>query len=244
MRELTFLLFSCCLVALPVLAQAPNQEGGGGRRGGFNFMRMNPVMAALDADHDGVVTAGEWAKAPEVLRSLDRDGDGTLTAIELRPAMFGRGGRGREGEGQHEHEGGGARPANDSARVVDTYMAFDKNGDGVLTKDELPERMQGLLARGDANQDGKLTREELTKLAGAAASSGGGERRSADGPPPDPIFTALDTDHDGKVSPAEIAQAAAALAKLDKNQDGRLTEDEVRPAFGGPRGPGFGGPRP
>lgn len=130
-------------------------------------------------------------------------------------------------------------------------MEFDKNADGVLTKDELPERMQGLFARADANQDSKLTREELTKLATASApaNSGGGPPRGEGrpgfgGPPADPIFTALDTDHDGKVSAAEIAQAAASIAKLDKNQDGRITEDEVRPAFGGPRGPGFGGPRP
>ncbi len=46
-----------------------------------------------------------------------------------------------------------------------------------------------------------------------------------------PVQAALDTDTDGVISSAEIAQAPAALRKLDKNGDGKLTEDEVRPNF-------------
>jgi len=53
-----------------------------------------------------------------------------------------------------------------------------------------------------------------------------------------PVLAALDADKDGKISPAEIENAAAALKTLDKNGDGSLTEDEVRPSFGGRGGPG------
>ncbi len=49
--------------------------------------------------------------------------------------------------------------------MVNELLAFDKNDDGQLSKDELSERMQGLITRGDANQDGILTRDELRKLA-------------------------------------------------------------------------------
>ena len=45
-----------------------------------------------------------------------------------------------------------------------------------------------------------------------------------------PAFTALDSDSDGTISAAEIAKAATALKALDKNGDGKLTEEEVRPA--------------
>ncbi|MFN5734023.1 MAG: hypothetical protein ACK48R_19430 [Planctomyces sp.] len=49
-----------------------------------------------------------------------------------------------------------------------------------------------------------------------------------------PLMQALDADQDGSLSPAEIENAAKALAKLDKNGDGTLSTDELRPAQGGP----------
>jgi len=55
-----------------------------------------------------------------------------------------------------------------------------------------------------------------------------GERRL----PPLPILRALDADGDGEISTAEIDGAAAALKSLDKNEDGKLEMDEVRPDFG------------
>ena len=53
-----------------------------------------------------------------------------------------------------------------------------------------------------------------------------------------PSTAALDADGDGTISDAELNNAPAALRKLDKNNDGNLTEEEVRPNFGGRRGPG------
>ena len=57
-----------------------------------------------------------------------------------------------------------------------------------------------------------------------------------------PVMTALDSDGNGEISPEEIKGAVAALKKLDKNKDGKLTEDELRPNFAG-RG-GASGQRP
>jgi hypothetical protein len=48
-------------------------------------------------------------------------------------------------------------------------------------------------------------------------------------PPPDLIIQALDVNHDGVIDADEIANASAALKKLDKNGDGKLTLDEVLP---------------
>lgn len=187
-------------------------------RGGFG--RMNPLVSALDTDGDGAVSAAERAAAPQALRKLDRNGDGQLTAAELRPNFGGGQGRG---------PGGGPQD------MAANLMRFDKNGDGVLDPSELPERMQGLIARGDRNGDGKLTRDEI---AGLAQAQPGGR-----GPGGDPALRALDTDADGTISSAEIASSAAALSTLDRNGDGILSGDEIRPAFGpgGPRGGRFGG---
>lgn len=61
-------------------------------------------------------------------------------------------------------------------------------------------------------------------------------------PPKHPLETALDANGDGVIDATEIANASAALKKLDKNGDGKLTEDEYRPMRpqGGPGGPGGG----
>ena len=46
-----------------------------------------------------------------------------------------------------------------------------------------------------------------------------------------PILIALDADGNGEISDTEIMHSAAALRKLDKNKDGKLTPDELRPSF-------------
>jgi EF hand domain-containing protein len=48
-------------------------------------------------------------------------------------------------------------------------------------------------------------------------------------PPPNPLFMALDVNHDGVIDADEIANASAELKTLDKNGDGVLTRDEVCP---------------
>ena len=133
------------------------------------MMRRFPLMMALDANGDGVITAEEINNAPAALRKLDKNGDGKLTEDELRPEFpegpGGRGGEGRRGEGP-----GGPNPD----EMVKQLLEFDKNGDGQLSKDEVPERLHGLFERGDTNKDGLLGKDELRKLAEAQA---GGARR-------------------------------------------------------------------
>ena len=47
-------------------------------------------------------------------------------------------------------------------------------------------------------------------------------------------FSLFDTDHDGVLSPAEIAAAPEVLRQLDKNHDGSLTADELPRRHPGP----------
>ncbi len=60
------------------------------------------------------------------------------------------------------------------------------------------------------------------------------------GPPPHPLMMALDKDRDGRLSAAEIADAPKALKALDRDGDGMLDRDELRP----PGPPGGRRPRP
>jgi hypothetical protein len=64
--------------------------------------------------------------------------------------------------------------------------------------------------------------------AGGPPPNGGGPGGGGHCPPPDPVFTALDTNHDGVIDSNEIANASAALKTLDKNGDGQLTTDEYQ----------------
>lgn len=213
-------------------------------------MRFNPLFQALDSDEDGELSKGEIKNAAKSLRKLDKNKDGQLTAEEFRP-NFPPGGPGPQGEGRRPAPGGPegdhregppqAGAGADPEDMVKNLMAFDKNGDGKLSKDELPERMQAMLERGDSNKDGFLSPDEIRTMALAQQGPGGPGGRGPGGPGRprrmDPILAALDLNHDGILSKDEIDAAPDSLRALDKNGDGKLTMEELRPNFPGSNGP-------
>lgn len=150
----------------------------------------------------------------------------------------------------------GDAPAKDysASPIVTRMMAFDKDKDGKLTKEEVTDsRLQNLFTDADTNKDGIVTKEELMALAAkmdadmpAQGRGGDGPGRGGDGPgrgrgpggpggrggPPGgpamlPIIKALDADGNGELSAKEIDNAPAALRSLDKNKDGKLTREEM-----------------
>ena len=57
-----------------------------------------------------------------------------------------------------------------------------------------------------------------------------GEQGEPGRPPmPNPLVAALDTNGDREISAEELQAATASLLTLDKNSDGKLTDDEMRP---------------
>ncbi|MFN7989644.1 MAG: hypothetical protein U0529_19380 [Thermoanaerobaculia bacterium] len=117
-------------------------------------------------------------------------------------------------------------------------LALDTDGDEVLSAAEIANA-PAALKKLDTNGDGQLTMDELRpKRPDDGGPAGGPKAPDRSGPPPEagrpkrplpPIVAALDADGDGVISAAEIANAAAALRKLDRNRDGKLTPDEYRP---------------
>jgi hypothetical protein len=71
-----------------------------------------------------------------------------------------------------------------------------------------------------------------------AQDSPGG--RGPGGRPGSPIMAALDANKDGEIDATELANATTALKALDKDGDGKLAGDEIRPPRrrGGPDGHG------
>jgi Ca2+-binding EF-hand superfamily protein len=206
-------------------------------------------LGVIDADGDGTLSAGEIGAAPAALLRLDKDSDSRITAEDVRAMMqqF-RGRGGPEGGPGGRGQGGGPRGPEGSltVNIVDdalkTFMAFDANGDGKLSKAELPERMQGLFSRGDENKDGFLASDEIRKIATAQAAPaqpagpggpGGPEGRrggfGGDVNPirMDPVFAIVDADGDGVITVEEVGGSPKALRKLDTNGDGKVTPDEV-----------------
>jgi hypothetical protein len=72
---------------------------------------------------------------------------------------------GKGGKGKGKGKGGNLS----AAEIVDRIMSFDKNNDGKITKDELPERLHYLIERGDTNKDGVLDKAEIQQLASTIA---------------------------------------------------------------------------
>ena len=230
------LIWLASMMTIALLGQEHEHQEGGGGRGGMR-PPMSPLMMALDGDHDGAVSAKELQQASAALRKADKNGDGKLDGEELRPAFRGRGPEGGEGRREGRPGGGGANPGN----MVDTLMGFDADKNGKLTKAEVPERMQGLFDRADVNKDDVLTRDELTKVSAAPRGEGGpGGRQGGPGGPEggprgrmmDPIAAALDANHDGAVDKSEMQAAPAALKQLDRNSNGSLEAQELRPMMG------------
>lgn len=90
--------------ATMIAQDGPPPAGGPGGPGVNGHRPPPPVIAVLDANHDGVLDAGEIANASAALLKLDKNGDGQLTPEELRPP------RPPHAEGNADNGGPGGPP--------------------------------------------------------------------------------------------------------------------------------------
>jgi Ca2+-binding EF-hand superfamily protein len=110
------------------------------------------------------------------------------------------------------------RPLVDVAAFLREY---DRDKDGSLTKEEMPDWLHYNFARLDANKDGKISKDELEK--GMAYLQ---QRRR----PSDVVFVLVEMSDCDECCAEELQRAYETLFKLDKNKDGKIDPDELKAA--------------
>lgn len=109
--------------------------------------------------------------------------------------------------------------------VLRQFDEMDKNKDGVLSKEELPEQMRS----------GSERRKVRQELANAQGNKDGNQRPGRPRPPRGPgslmpggqSLQALDANQDGQISKEEMTATIDSLAVLDTNKDGTVDRDEM-----------------
>ena len=108
----------------------------------LEFMRTNPVLAVLDVNGNGEISAEEIQHSSVALRTLDQNHDGSLTLSELLPEAA-------------------------VQRAAMILHRLDTNRDGKLSQQEWTTDeagpLRGLFERTDRNGDGLITAAELTE---------------------------------------------------------------------------------
>ncbi|MEO2014770.1 MAG: hypothetical protein ABGZ53_10405, partial [Fuerstiella sp.] len=171
--------------------------------------KPNPgiAFARLDANHDGQLvpeelSEGAWGK----LSRVDANHDWAVTMEEIRAARM-------------EDERRVQKPKPGAA-----FNHLDTSDDGRLTPDEVTPIAWMKLSRADANEDGAVTLQELR----AAREE---HEHRVRRPQPAAVFARLDLNEDGQLTADEVSEEVwAKLSQADANEDGAVTLEELRAA--------------
>ncbi len=189
---------------------------------------MRQRFKDADKNADGKVTKDEFPGPPERFQALDRNQDGGVTADEIEAAlkdgMNGEGGRGKRMFQRFDKDGDGKVSRAEFPGGDEGFQAMDKNGDGFVTTDEVPAGRPGDKGGkkpagtppGAATTPGEAP---MAPTAPATGPAGGGLGT---------LFTALDRDHDGKLSRAEFPGTDDEWRRLDRNANGWVEADEAK----------------
>lgn len=202
----------------PGTGPGPGREGQPRRRPDFDRL-----FEMADRDGDGRIALNDL---PEAMRQrmqpvFERLGKEQLTREDFE--RLGRPSPGQRAAGQ---------PRADHRRL---FERFDEDGDGTLTRDEIPvplrRRFDPLFERLDKQE---LTRDDFTRALRQQRLRADGDRRPGEAVQPEGgglplrmLGRLLDADGDGQLTTAEIDSLSEKFAELDADGDGKLTGAEL-----------------
>jgi len=202
------------------------------------------LFKMADTNNDGQISQKEAIDLGNLMVGgfffrADANGDGTVSQDEARQArdallaqkpllryLLQKGQQGRTATGANANANGNANAAANPLQGALTIL--DTNNDKQIQATELRQAVQtavqGVFASADTNRDGQLSPAELN------ASVAGAIRTASQG-----AFQAADADRNGQLSREEfdraiIEPANAVFMMLDVNNDGQLSQDEMRSA--------------
>jgi Ca2+-binding EF-hand superfamily protein len=179
---------------------------------------MAKEFGDLDKDKDGKITVKEISPVkPPVnvdfaFKTVDKNNDGVITIDEC-PKKF----RMKFSAADINNDGKVTKQEVDSAISTlnknSIFKIFDKNGDGMLSKEECPGNMKEQFKAIDADNDGKLTADEVKSIKKEVSSGD--------------WFTKMDKDNDGKIIFSECPKNFKQdFCVVDINQDKKITRTE------------------
>jgi len=118
--------------------------------------------------------------------------------------------------------------AQQADRSQQMIRRMDRNGDGRISREELPEQMRRFFDRVDADHDGFITLEEDRAFRATRSRRQQGQQG---GLPPDgaDFFNRLDRNRDGALDREELPPPIRAqFDRLDRNHDGTISKEEAQ----------------
>ena len=166
------------------------------------------LMGFLDRNRDGKVEAYEGAEAMLLLnQDADANEDGTLDGNEVSAFLLER--------GQEQR-----------AEVESTFAELDRDGDGVLTAEEVPTQLFPILLGADTDGNGRVSLDELLATDVLGDPLAEFEQELAD------FFSGVDHDRDGAFGLVDLPEAerldfAEEFLDLDRDGDELVTREEL-----------------
>lgn len=193
-------------------------------------MKSQWIITAIAAGTISLIGSGNLLA--EKKDTADSQGKGRPDRAKMHKKMLEK--FDADGDGKLNEEERKKAHAAMQKRSAERFTKADKNGDGKLTEDEVPAEAWKRMSKADKDADGAVSKKELAAAHKARAGKGdpgksggkGKHKREHKNP-----IAQFDKNDDGKLSEDEVpAKVWARMSKADKNADGFVSDKELKQA--------------